>query len=96
MKAWEGLKNKFYKGKYGEENIMIYPYEVIGVNHCVFCLCVCLDDMHAGIHNRTFNLEYETHDFELEEITKEEFIEGMTQHGLDVFNYRINRQKEKK
>lgn len=89
--AWERLKKKFYKGKYGEENIILYPYEVSKANYCVFSLCVHLDDKHAGIRNETFNFEADTRDFELEEITKDDFIAEMTKHELDVVNYRLNK-----
>lgn len=89
--AWEKLKKKFYKGKYGKENIILYPYEVNKANYCVFSLCVHLDDKHAGIRNEIFNFEAETRDFELEEITKDDFIDEMTKHELDVVNYRLNK-----
>lgn len=89
--AWEKLKKKFYKGKYGKENIILYPYEVNKTNYCVFSLCVHLDDKHAGIRNEIFNFEAETRDFELEEITKDDFIAEMTRHELDVVNYRLNK-----
>ena len=82
---------KFYKGKYGKENIILYPYEINKVSHYVFCLCVNLDDMHAGISNEIIDFEGKTHDFELEEITKDDFIAEMTKHELDVVNYRLNK-----
>jgi hypothetical protein len=89
--AWEKLMKKFYKGKYGKENIILYPYEINKVSHYVFCLCVNLDDKHAGISNEIIDFEDETHDFELEEITKDDFIAEMTKHELDVVNYRLNK-----
>lgn len=95
MAKWESCLGKYYKAVCGSINYLLHPYSLIYSSKYVFALMVNMNSHYKSISDTTINLEAETRDWELEEITREEFKELVAEQALSVVDYRYTRNIEK-
>lgn len=98
---WEACVGKYFKGKVKKSNqtyysrCIIHPYKLVNSCKRLFVLIADLDDHYKGIEDKGIELEGCTEDWELEEITREEFKKIATEQTLSIVDYRYTRNIEK-
>lgn len=95
MVKWEKCLGKYYKAKCDRNNYLLHPYALTFSNRTLAVIMADMDDRYEAVHSTTIYLEEDIRDWELEEITREEFKALVAEQALTVVDYRYTRNIEK-
>lgn len=91
---WKSCVGKYFKvRKDNEENIHIvmFVYDVLRSNKTVFTQIVDSNSHHEGVYQYNMSINYDTTDWELEEITQEEFLDFAYEQDRRVILYNLQK-----